>query len=55
MNYTHLKQQLILLFVLFCYAATQLALQLHHERIQVVRSNREAWKRPARRHSRNGP
>jgi len=38
-----------------CYAATQLALQLHQERIHVVRSNRVAQKRPARVHSRNGP
>jgi len=38
-----------------CYAATQIALQLHQERIQVVRSNREAWKRPARGHFCNGP
>jgi len=30
-----------------CYAATQLTIQLHQERIQVVRSNREAQKRPA--------
>ena len=37
----------------FCYAATQLALQLHQERTQVVCSNREAQKRPARRYSRN--
>jgi len=35
-------------FVFFgCYAATQLALQLHQERTQVVCSNREARKRPA--------
>jgi len=40
-------------FVLF--AATQLALQLHLERTQVVCSSRQAWKRPARSHSRNGP
>jgi len=31
---------------LVCYAATQLATPLHHRRIQVVRSNRVAWKRP---------
>ena len=30
-----------------CYAATQLATQLHQTRIQVVRSNRVAQKRPA--------
>jgi len=30
-----------------CYAATQLALQLHQEHIQVLRSNRVARKRPA--------
>ena len=32
---------------LVCYAATQLATQLPKERIQVVRSNRVARKRPA--------
>jgi len=32
---------------LICYATTQLVIQLHQERIQVVRSNRVAWKRPA--------
>jgi len=32
---------------LVCYASTQLAIQSHQERIQVVRSNRVAWKRPA--------
>jgi len=37
------------------YAATQLALQLLQERAQVVRSNKAARKRLARRHSRNGP
>ena len=37
-----------------CYTTTQLTLQLHQERTQVVYSNREARKRPARRHSRNG-
>jgi len=35
------------------FAATQLARQLHQERTQVVYSNKEAWKRLARRHSRN--
>ena len=30
---------------LVCYAATQLATQLHQRRIQVVRSNKVAWKR----------
>jgi len=30
---------------LVCYAATQLALQLQQERIQVVCSNKVAWKR----------
>ena len=38
-----------------CLAATQLARQLHQERTQVVCSNRESRKRPARRHSRDGP
>ena len=38
-----------------CYAATQLALELQQERTQVVCSNKEARKRLARRHSRNGP
>jgi len=37
-----------------CYVSTQLALQLHQERTQVVCSNKVAQKRPARRHSRNG-
>jgi len=31
---------------LVCYATTQLAIQVHQERIQVMRSNKEAWKRP---------
>jgi len=39
---------------LFCCVATQLARQLHQERTRVVCSNREARKRPARRHSCNG-
>jgi len=34
-------------WVLVCYAATRLAIQLHQERIQVVRSYTEAWKHPA--------
>ena len=38
-----------------CYVSTQLALQLHQERTQVVCSNKVAQKRPARRHSHNGP
>jgi len=43
-------------FLFFCfYTATQLALQVQQERSQVVWTNREAWKRPARGHSRNGP
>ena len=43
-------------FVFFfgCYAATQVALQLNQERTQLVCSNREARKCPARGHSRNG-
>ena len=32
----------ILVLVLVCYAAKQLSVQLQEERIQVVRSNREA-------------
>ena len=43
------------LFFFCCYAATQLALQVQQERSQVVCSNREARKRLARGHSRNGP
>ena len=42
-------------FFFWCYAATQLALQLQQECTQVVCSNREAQKRPAWGHSRNGP
>ena len=38
-----------------CFAATQLARQLHQEHTKVVCNNKEAWKRLARRHSRNGP
>jgi len=38
-----------------CFAATQLARQVQQERTQVVCSNKEARKRLARRHSRNGP
>jgi len=36
---------------LVCYEATQLAIQLHQERIQVVRSNRKAQKRPLKESS----
>ena len=50
------KESSQLQFVFFgCYAATQLALQLHQEHTQVVCSNGVARKRPARRHSRYGP
>jgi len=35
--------------------SSPLARQLQQERTQVVCSNREAWKNPARGHSRNGP
>jgi len=42
-------------FFYFCYATTQLARKLQQERAQVVCSNREARKRLARGHSRNGP
>ena len=38
-----------------CYATTPPALQLQQERTQVVCSNREAQKRPARKHCNNGP
>jgi len=38
---------------LWCFADTQLAHRLQQERTQVVCSNREARKHPARRHSRN--
>ena len=40
--------RLDLILVLVCYATTQLAIQLQQERIQVVRSNSEAWKRPTK-------
>jgi len=43
------------LFFVWCFVATQLARQLQQERLQVVYSNKEAWKRLAQRHSRNGP
>jgi len=49
----HTHTQFFLVFF-GCYAATQLALQLHQERTQVVCSNREARKRPSPRHS-SGP
>ena len=39
----------------WCFVATQLARQLHQGRLQVVCSNKEARKRLAGRHSRNGP
>ena len=39
-------------FCFWWFAATQLARQLQQERTQVVCSSKEAWKRPARRHSR---
>ena len=42
-------------FFFGCFAATQLARQLHQECTQAVCSNGVARKRPARRHSRNGP
>jgi len=38
---------------LVCFAATQLARQLHQERTQVMCSNKVAQKRLAQRHSRN--
>ena len=40
---------------LFCFVATQLAKYTEQELLQVVYSNKEAWKRLARRHSRNLP
>ena len=46
--------QQVFFWFLVCYAASPLALQLHQERIQVVRSNRVVWKRPPRGQSRNG-
>ena len=42
-------------FFWLLFAATQLALHLHQERTQEVCSNKEARKRLAQRHSRNGP
>jgi len=45
----------VVFLVFCCYVATQLSRQLHQERTQVVCSNKEAWKRLALRHSRNGP
>jgi len=42
-------------FFFVCFAATQLARQVHQERTQVLCSNKVARKRLARRHSRNGP
>jgi len=47
--------QFILSFFFWCFAATQIARQLHQEHTQVVCSNKEVWRRLARRHSRNGP
>ena len=38
-----------------CFVATMLARPLHQERLQIMRSNQEAQKRLAPRHSRNGP
>ena len=40
--------------VFVCKAAILLTLSCHQERIKVVRSNKVARNRPARRHSRNG-
>ena len=42
----HPSNNFVQVLVLVCYTTTQLAIQLHQERIQVVRSNREAQKRP---------
>ena len=36
----------VLVLVLVCYAAIQLAIEAHQERMQVVRSNSVAQKRP---------
>ena len=41
----HPSNKFVEVLVLVCYTTTQLAIQLHQERIQVVRSNREAQKR----------
>ena len=45
----------ILFFVLVLPPHSYWARQLHQERTQVVCSNKVAWKRLARRHSRSGP
>jgi len=45
------QYEAVLVLVLVCHAATQLAIQLHQERIQVVRSNRVARKRSAESNS----
>ena len=42
----HPSNTFVQVLVLVCYTTTQLAIQLHQEHIQVVRSNREAQKRP---------
>jgi len=41
----HLETGGLQVFGLVCYVATQLAIQLHQTRIQVVRSNKVARKR----------
>jgi len=52
--WAHLCQGNLPIFFFCCFAATQLARQLHQEHTKVC-SNREARKRPALRHSDNGP
>jgi len=42
-------------FFFQCFATTQLVRQVQQERTQVVCGNKEARKRLARSHSRNGP
>jgi len=54
-NKRWIEQKTLLWFFSCCYAAKQLALQVQQERTQVVYSHKEARKRLARRHFRNGP
>ena len=48
---SHSYRSGLVFWFLVCFAATQQAIQLHQERIQVVRSNRVAWKRPTESNS----
>ena len=43
-----LFRRFLFIFIFLCFAATQLARQLHQERLQVVYRNRVARKRTAR-------